>query len=304
MLSAVGSKWITMLAGAITAVVLVAAVMGLASPDGSVGDPVQAARRPGPTTAAPSATPTTPAAAVPNARLAPAATHRTWPGRPAEATLEGSTVDWCGAVRTSGDAEARQEFGSAAVRAAACTAVRFVFEQRYSRLSLPRSSYDAADLDFVLPTLAPSTVDTYRPRIARFVAQPDSVDAREDLGLVLFRGEGTPAGARHATAGNGRVFYGPAYSTAGYRHRAAWINPTWSRVRIRVDRSKAAPRIVATLDASAAMPVFDPTRARDDMLTVPTHATFILRRAGGTSWRIGGWDITGGTYDYARLRLG
>jgi hypothetical protein len=206
-------------------------------------------------------------------------------------------------VRTTGAAEAEEVFGSAAVDRAACAAVRFVFGKRYSRLAIPRDSYAAKDLDFVLPSLAASTVDAYRPRISTFVAYPDSVDARDELGLVVLRGEGTPAGAEHTSAGNGRVFYGKAYSADGYRGRAAWINPTWSKVTISVDRSKAEPRIVATLDASAAVPVFNTAERRDDMLTVPTRATFFMRRDNGSAWKIGGWRITSGTYDYARLKL-
>ena len=39
------------------------------------------------------------------------------------------------------------------------------------------------------------------------------------------------------------------------------------------------------------------------MLTVPTHAILYLRRDGGTAWKVGGWQITSGPYDYARLKL-
>ena len=308
MLSAVRSKWITMLAGVIAAVVLVSVVIGLASPDGTVDDRDRAtpsATTTAPATASPTApTPTpTPEPAGPTAARAPAAVAGSWPGRPDSVTGDGSTINWCPAVRTTGAAEAEKVFGKAAVDKAACTAVQFIFDKRYSRLAIPRSSYDAKDLDFVLPALATSTVGAFRPRINTFVAYPDSIDARDELGLVVLRGEGTPAGAKHTSAGNGRVFYGKAFSTNGYRGRAAWINPTWSKVAISVDRSKAAPRIVATLDASAAIPVFNTAKRRDDMLTVPTHAMFFLRRDTGTAWKVGGWRIDSGTYDYARLEL-
>ncbi|MEJ7633723.1 hypothetical protein [Aeromicrobium sp.] len=304
------SKWSTILAGVISCVVLASVALVLASPDGSVGDdrarPTSTATTEGePSTATPSPSPSstaTTAAPEPSGRLAPASVRGPWPGRPDAATADGSKVDWCPAVRTTGAAEAQREFGKARVLRAACAAVSFIFDRRYSRLSLPRSSYAAKDLDFVLPALTESAVRGYRPRINTFLANPDSVDAREDLGLVLFRGEGTAKGAKHASAGRGRVFYGTAFTTKGYRHRDEWINPKWSRVRISVDRSKAEPRIVARLEASASAPVFNTSIRRHDMVTVPTSATFFLRRE-GRGWRIGGWDITSGSYAYRRLAL-
>jgi len=307
MLRRVRSKWITVLAGAIAAVVLISVAIGLTSPDGTVGDKAKPSAAATHTTPSPNPTtsPPTPSAkpAKPTAARAPVSVRGPWPGHPASVTEDGDSVDWCPAVRTTGAAEAEDVFGKAAVDKAACAAVRFIFGKRYSRLAIPRRSYDAQDLDFVLPALAPSTVDAFRPRINAFVAYPDSVDVRDELGLIAFRGEGTPPGAAHTSAGAGRVFYGKAYSTNGYRDRAVWINPTWSKVAISVDRSKAEPRIVATLDASAAVPVFNPAERRDDMLTVPTRALLYLRREGGTTWKIGGWRITSGAYDYARLTV-
>ncbi|WP_162891313.1 hypothetical protein [Aeromicrobium sp. A1-2] len=300
------SKGITILAGVIAAVVLVSLTIGLASPDGSVGEGQRATPSAvlAPATASPSPTPTatTPTPAGPTADRAPESVQGIWPGRSDAVAVDGKTVDWCPAVRTSGAAEAVAVFGKAAVREAACTAVRFVFEQRYSRLSLPRTSYAAKDLDFVLTALAPVTVSTYHPRVAHFVACPNCQSARDALGLVLFRGAGTTAGASHASAGRGRVFYGKAYGTAGYRGRAVWVNPTFSKVAIRVDRSKAMPRIIATLEASAAVPVFNSSARRDDMLTVPTRAVFILRRE-GKAWKLGGWDIHSGAFAYAALAI-
>jgi hypothetical protein len=308
MLSAVRSKWITMLAGVIAAIVLVSVAIGLTSPDGKVSDAkakpsATASSTPTATPTSSSPTPTPTPDTEPSADLAPASVAGAWPGRPDTVTGAGSSLDWCPAVRTTGAAEAEQLFGKPAVDKAACTAVQFVFGKRYSRLAIPRKSYAAKDLDFVLPALASSTVNAFRPRINTFVAYPNSVDARDELGLIALRGEGTPAGAGHTSAGKGRVFYGKAYSTEGYRDRAVWVNPTWSKVTIRVDRSKAEPRIVATLDASAAIPVFNTAERRDDMLTIPTHAMFFLRRDGGSAWKIGGWRITSGTYDYERLKL-
>ena len=307
MLCAVGTTWIRVLVGFIVTVVLASVVIGLTSPDGTVGGNDEAQPTASATTDAPTPTPTPtadPKAATPSAERAPARVRGTWPGRPDATAIRGSRVDWCPAVRTTGAGEAEAVFGEAAVRSAACTAVRFMFEQHYSRLALPRHSYAAKDLDFVLPALAPATVDTYRPRISAFVACPNSLGVRNDLGLALFSGEGTPAGAKHAAAGDGRVFYGSAFDTNGYKGRAVWINPTWSKVAISVDRSKAEPRIVASLDSSAAVPVFNPETRRDEMLTAPTRATFFLRQAGKGSWKIGGWtEITNGPVEYARLKL-
>ncbi|KQV75552.1 hypothetical protein ASC61_11355 [Aeromicrobium sp. Root344] len=306
MLARVRSKWITVLAGLIAAMVLVSVAIGLNTPDGSLKDsdtakPSATATTPSPTptatTPSPSATP-----ARPTAGRAPVSVRGPWPGHPDSVTVTGNSVDWCPAVRTTGAAGAVAVFGKAAVDDAACAAVRFIFGKRYSRLAIPRDSYDVQDLDFVLPALATSTTEVFRPRVNAFVAQPDSVDVREELGLVVFRGEGTEAGAKHTAAGSGRVFYGSAYSADGYRDRAVWVNPTWSKVAISVDRSKAEPRIVAVLDASAAVPVFNPAERRDDMLTVPTHAMFFLRKE-GSSWKVGGWQLTSGTYEYAKLAV-
>ncbi len=308
MLSAVRSKWITMLAGVIAAVVLVSVAIGLTSPDGKISDDAKATPSTKPTakptaSPTPSQTPTPTPDSSPSADLAPASVAGSWPGRPDAVTGDGSSLDWCPAVRTTGAADAEKLFGKPAVDKAACTAVQFVFGKRYSRLAIPRRSYAAKDLNFVLPALASSTVNAFRPRVNAFVADPNSVDVRDELGLIALRGEGTPAGAKHTSAGNGRVFYGKAYSTDGYRDRAAWVNPRWSKVTISVDRSKAEPRIVATVEASAAIPVFNTAERRDDMLTIPTHARFFLRRDNGSAWKIGGWRITGGTYDYAQLKL-
>ncbi|NRQ48337.1 hypothetical protein [Aeromicrobium stalagmiti] len=299
------SRWVTILAGVIAVVVTLSVAIGLSSPDGVVagaGDDSPSARPSG--TPQASATTTAPATAEPEetADRAPLDVKGTWPGRPDGTTASGPTVDWCPAVRTTGAAEAEQVFGAEATDAAACAAVRFMFEQRYSRLSLPRTSYAAGDFDFVLPALTAATAQTYSPRIDRFVSSPGDRTAADDLGLVLLRAD-DGGGADHALAGEGRVFYGPAFTTRGYRQRAAWINPTWSKVAIRVDRSKSQPRIVATFTASAAVPVFDTDDDTDDMMTVPTSASLFLRQE-GSDWRIGGWTtMRTGTVEFGALEL-
>lgn len=300
------TKWLTAFAGAVTAVVVVSIAMGFATPDGSVGNKPTASRTStASSTATPSTTPTTDKPA--GDALAPASVSGVWPGRPAAATLTGTSVNWCPAVKTTGSGEARRVFGDKAVDAAACAAVRFVFEKRYSPLSIPRQSYKRSSFDFVLKSLSAETASgVYRPRVDAFVANPGSLSARDALGLVLLRGDGTSGG--HTSAGSGRVYYGKAYTTDGYRGRAVWINPKWSKVAISVDRSLATPRIAATLTAKASLPVFNPSADRDDMLTVATSATYYLRHGGGTptstkNWSIGGWTVTTNTVGFAPLKV-
>ena len=298
------TKWLTVFAGAVTAVVLVSVAMGFANPDGSVGDNPTASgtpSAPSTTPAASSATPT-PTADPASAGLAPESVRGVWPGRPTSAAVNGDKVDWCPAVRIKGGGEARRIFGDKAVDAAACAAVSFVFDRRYSRLSIPRQSYKRSSFDFVLPALSSDTASRfYRPRIDAFVADPGSIAARDALGLVLLRGAGTSDG--HTVAGAGRVYYGKSYTADGYRDRAVWINPRWSKVSISVDRTMSQPRIAATFTARASMPVFNPAAKRDDMLTVATTATYYLRHRGGTTWSIGGWTVTTNTLGFAPLSV-
>lgn len=299
-----------LLIGATAVVALGSVLIGLSSPDGSVDGPRALNQGPRPqssTTPTPTPTPTRSAATTAPTSgpdLAPASVAGTWPGLPSGAEVSGDEVDWCGAVTTSGAGEAERIFGRKAVDAAACDAVSFVLDHRYSRLSLPRRTYRTSTFDPVLPTLDPRTVsDVYRPRIAQFIADPSSDRAGEQLGLILFTARSTPRGSEHATAGRGHVFYGPAFTTDGYRDRAAWINPRWSTVTIGVDRSMSQPRISATVTASAALPVYDRANKRDAMMTVPTQATFLLRHDGGTDWLINGWTITRGDVSYAALSV-
>lgn len=300
------TKALTIFAGAVTAVVVASVAIGLAAPDGSVGDkPVAsstATASPTPS-GAPSATPKPgPAADAPSAALAPQSVSGVWPGRPAKAKVTGNQVNWCPAVRVTGETEAVRLFGKKAVDAAACTAVRFIFDKRYSRLSIPRQSYKSASFDFVLPALTTETVNSYyRPRIAEFVANPGSISARDALGLVLLRGEGVIG--KHNSAGPGRVYYGKPFTTSGYQDRAVWINPKWSTVAISLDYSKSQPRIAAKLTAQASVPVFNTAAKRDDMLTVATSATYLLRHGSGTQWAIGAWTVTTNTLGFAELKV-
>ncbi len=283
--------------------------MGFAAPDGSVGDKPTASGTPSASESA-SATPTPTADPAPDparAALAPESVRGVWPGHPRKVTVKGKKVNWCPAVRITGEAAAVRVFGKRAVKAAACTAVRFIFEKRYSRLSIPRKSYKASAFDFVLPALTSETANSfYRPRINTFVADPGSIAARDALGLVLLRGDGIRG--KYNSAGSGRVYYGKPFTTRGYRGRAVWINPKWSTVAISLDYSKAQPRIAAKLTADASVPVFNTAAKRDDMLTVATSATYLLRHGGGTptsskNWAIGAWTVTTNTIGFSPLKV-
>lgn len=310
MLSAVRSKWVTVLASTIAVVVVVSMALGLSSPDGKLGEaPDKTEIPPSPITPVTSAPTTSPSAKHTPASgdIAPATVSGIWPGRPASTMANDSgAVDWCPAVQVSHSGEADQLFGKKSVRRAACAAVTFVFDQRYSRLAVPRKKYKRSDFDDVLDALTGSTATgVYRPRVNAFTASPNDARARESLGLVMFTSPGTAASAAHASAGEGRVFYGKAFSAEGYRERAAWINPEWSTVRIGIDRAKAAPRITASFTASASMPVYNPSHKRDDMVTVPTRAGYTLRAGRGKDpkWSIDSWQVTTETMSYGPLAV-
>ncbi|MGA8851856.1 MAG: hypothetical protein WB508_09060 [Aeromicrobium sp.] len=270
------TKAVAVVAGIVLAAVGVSMAIGLTAPDGTVGESARAAP-----TQRPSASPE-PLEPAPTSDVAPASVSGTWPGRPAAVTVDGSAVDWCPAVTTEASAEAVEQFGREQVESAACAAVSFVFDHRYSRLSLPRSSYERGDFDEVLSALSRTTVNAvYRSRIADFVSSPSNTGAKR-LGLVLLR-----------SAGEDHEFYGTKNSADGYDDRAVWINPRWSTVVVGVDRAKATPRLTARLTAQASIPVFATEAGRDDMLTIPTTATFFLRDEMGR-WVIGGWTIDSG----------
>jgi|GEM_PF-3229108 len=297
------SKGVAALAGTVAVVVVVSVILGLSSPDGTVGDkstPVATATRETTPTPTPTATTTKPPA--PSANLAPTAVKGAWPGRPKAATLQDGKVNWCPAVRVTGAAAANRVLGGSSANSGACAAVRFVFEQRYSRLAIPRRHYRSSDFTFVRSALTSSTAGVYQRRVNAFVANPANSAARGALGIVLFSGAGTPAGAKHASAGLGRVFYGKAFSSDGYADRAAWIDPAWSTVTVAANRATATPRLVASLTATASMPVFNTRTRQDEMITVPTNATLTLVRH-GSSWKVLTWTITSHASSFAPLHI-
>lgn len=312
MLSPVRTRWLTLLAGFIVSLTVLSVVIGLTSPDGDVDAPAT----PSPSAPAtppadeepaePGATPTPDPADPPDER-APEQTRGLWPGLPAGVAVDETRVRWCTGVTTDATPAARQVFGDEAVTDTACAAVELLFTHRYSRLAVPTTGYTVADFEALGDALTPSTwSNVYLPRVQRLVSNPDDPAARRDLGVMLFRGTGTPSDAAHASAGQGRVFYGEAFTTDGYDDRAVWINPRWSDVRASVDLAQVQPRLRIDLEASAAVPVWDPASGQHEMLTVPTTATlYYLVTDGKEGGRalVDSWQLTTGRYVYTPLTV-
>lgn len=265
-----------------------AVVIGLTSPDGEVRTSPTAspsATSPAPPSPTPGSTPEQPGEAPEPpgdpAALAPAAVAGTWPGRPAATTESDGVFDWCPAVVVEVSAGARQAVGDDAARAAACRAVSFVFDVRYSRLSLPRDAYTPADFDPVAAALTDQArTRTFPARVAAAVAAPRSAAARQGTGLVALD-----------DAGPGRQFFGTPGTEDGYVDRAVWVDPAWSTVR--VDLVSTGPRLLlrASFEASAAMPVWSPLAGVAEQLRVPSSVQLTL---GGPDWRVDGWTLSQG----------
>lgn len=110
----------------------------------------------------------------------------------------------------------------------------FLFEQRYGSLAVPRTSYNEKDFSPLRDWLSTDAYDNrFLPKAKRVIADPEDGAAREDLGLLLFHLSDDRPGTGPIDAGAGRVFYGEG---RGYRDRAIWINPTWKRIGLAVDR--------------------------------------------------------------------
>lgn len=271
----------------VTALVLVVAVvavgLGLSTPDGTVRDapgPDSTSSATSEVTEEPSPEPTAAAPPVDPAALSPVT--GTWPGRP-DGTPEVSpgVVDWCPAVQVQVSPAARAAVGEEAARAAACRAVAFTFDVRYSRLSLPRESFAATDFAGVEALLTDrARASTYPPRVSAVVAAPRSTQAREGTGVVLLDGP---------TPGGGRQYFGPRWSEAGYADRPVWVEPSWSIVTIDLQRGGSRPLLSATLEASAGVPVWNPATSTAEKLTVRTDASYVLA---GPDWRLNGWTLS------------
>lgn len=270
----------------VTALVLLVAVvavgLGLSTPDGTVRDASGPDSTPSATsdaTTEPSPEPTPVAPPADPTALSPVT--GTWPGRP-DGTPEVSpgVVDWCPAVQAQVSPAARAAVGEEAARAAACRAVAFTFDVRYSRLSLPRESFSATDFAGVEALLSDrARASTYPPRVSAVVAAPRSTPAREGTGVILLDGP---------SPGGGRQFFGPQWSEAGYLDRPVWIDPSWSVVTVDLQRGGSRPLLSATLEASAGVPVWNPATSSTEKLTVRTTASYVLA---GPDWRLNGWTL-------------
>ena len=213
---------------------------------------------------------------------APSSVSELWAGRPQAARLEGDRVDWCGAVKVD---------GPQTTSAAACAAVTFIFDHRYSRLSMPRGSYRASDFERAAAAITRATRQaSYNTRVTAFVARPTRI-AGERLGLVAMAA---------SDLSPGYSYYGAPKPLDGYIDRSVWINPTWSTVRAREDFSRSAPRIAVSFTAQADLPVFDTQRKRDAMVTVSSDVTMTLRNEDGT-WKVASFQIAAGRPSYSPL---
>lgn len=263
----------TVLAIIVGAVALTAVMIGLVSPDGVIGDD----DTPGPR---PTTSPATSAPAAPE----PEPTERSSAQPPDEVALGDDDVDWCHTIEVKGSAAA--SVGKESVEAAACTAVRFLFERRYSRLAIA-DRYSESDLNQARDLFDDrSWTAVYQPRIRALLAEPSSTSARRGVGLILLDSPGA-----------GRVFYD------SYDGHEVWINQSWSSVTVDVVGGYAQPRLRVRLTGSAALPVWNPLADRDEMMTVPTEADFTLSGR-GSDWGINGWTLTTGQALYEKLRVG
>lgn len=290
------SSWVVKVLTAVVALVAVGAVaLGLTSPDGMVRDSPSGAAGASTSPTTPEPTPsdspppdsTSPPSVDPSA-LAPASVAGTWPGRPAATTEAGGIVDWCPAVTAEVSPAARAAVGEEAARAAACRAVSFVFDVRYSRLSLPRPAYAPTDFDVAAAALTDQArTRTFPTRVAAVVAAPQSRAARQGTGLVLL-----------GAAGAGRQFFGTPGTDDGYVDRAVWVDPEWSTVRI--DVVSSGPRVLlrASFDAAAAVPVWNPAAGEAERMRVPSTVQLTLA---GPDWRVDGWTLSEGPRTVAPL---
>ena len=243
MLSAVRPQWITMLAGVIAAVVLVSVVIGLTSPDGASATTTRPSRRRPRRPRRPARLPRRP-------RRRPNQQDRSRPGRRvrrrsmARASRRGHghwhvgglvprrAYDWGrrgrGRVRQGRGPRCRVRRRDVRLRQA------FLQARDPPRLVCPEGSrLRAAGARAVDGRCVPCP---HQP-----VRRPSRQRRRaRRLGLVVLRGEGTrqtPSTPRRATA----TLLRQGVPTSGYRDWAASVNPTWSKVAMSVDRSKAEP---------------------------------------------------------------
>ncbi|EFQ82545.1 hypothetical protein HMPREF0063_11754 [Aeromicrobium marinum DSM 15272] len=264
---------VRVLAAVVTLVALAAIALGLSSPDGEVTS------APRPTEPAPTSAAPTPSAPTPtpsptpepvSAALAPRLTVPTAAERCASTTVQATE-----AVRSA--------VGDEGVQAAVCQALDFVFDARYSALSLPRQTYTSADFDAARGFLTEAARDrVYASRVAAVVAAPRSDPARRGTGLLLLDGP---------DAGSGREFFGTDWTTDGYPDRPVWVDPSWSPVRVGLERGGATPRLSVAVETEAGALVWNPASSAVEQMRIDTEGTFgLVRTADG--WRIDTWTVS------------
>ncbi|MFT4298339.1 MAG: hypothetical protein QM597_01685 [Aeromicrobium sp.] len=254
--------------------------MGLSTPDGTVRRAEKTPSATAPTAASsPSPSPTPSPTPTPEpGSLSPIT--GVWPGRPAETVENAGVVDWCPAVQVTISSAALRQVGEQAARQAACNAVAFTFDVRYSRLSLPHQGYAESDFAPVVERLSDrARAHTYPARIRAVMASPTDRAAREGTGVVLLTGP---------QPGNGRRYFGPPWSDAGYADRPAWVDPVWTTVTVDLRRGGSRPLLQTSFEASAGLPVWNPGTQKTEKLTVATTATYVLA---APDWRVDGWTL-------------
>lgn len=285
--------WRKLVIGVVFAVASISVLIGLLWPDGDVGGKVSTLPSASPSTSAATTSSATPEPEPGEVSPVSISSSVPWPGLPNKINVSGGSVDWCAAAPlepASGTAVA--VFGAKAVDTAYCDVLSFLFEQRFGALAVPRKSYSEGDFSPLRDVLSQDAYDNrFLPKAKLVIADPDNGAARKDIGLLMFHLSDDRPGSGQLSAGSGRVFYGKG---AGYRERAVWINPTWKRIGLTVDRRIGSVRISITVRASAALPVYNTAAKRDDMMEMKTEATFFLKKRTGDSgrpWRIDGWRI-------------
>ena len=285
--------WRKLIVGFVLAVATFSVVLGLSEPDGKVDET--------PATVTPSTPPPSDRSPVEMSSAVP------WPGLPEGIGVDQSSgsVNWCdGAKLEPAAGPAADLFGPAKVDAAYCDALSFMFEQHYSSLAVPRTSYEVSDFSPLRDWLTADAYDRrFLPKAEGVIADPDNANARKELGLLLFHLSNDRPGASRMSAGPDHIFYGGG---SGYDERSVWINPTWKRTGIEVSDRNGVAVLSLSMTASAALPVYNLATERDDMLLVETEATFEMTPGtvdSGHAWRIDGWRIVTPETSFAPLKV-
>lgn len=202
-----------------------------------------------------------------------------------------TAAERCAAATVKPGGSIESTLGADDVRAAACAALTFVLDMRYSRLSLPQLTYARSDFTEAASYLTAATrTRTYPERIRAVVADPRGDAARRGTGLLLLNGP---------DVGAGRVFYGPPWSRDGYADRAVWVDPEWSPLEV-APTGGFGTRVRVDFSASAAIPVWNPSISAGELLRIPTSASLQMLRE-GSGWKVDSWTLSSGEGDFEPL---